>query len=63
MLVSMKEMLADAQKNHYAIPAFDVSNFEMVKAVLDACEEERSPALLQSLGVDLTGRAFLCSPR
>ena len=26
MLVTMKEMLADAKKNHYAIPAFDVSN-------------------------------------
>lgn len=58
MLVSMKEMLADAQKNHYAIPAFDVSNFEMVKAVLDACEEERSPALLQALGVDFNGKGL-----
>lgn len=56
MLVSMKEMLKDAQQNHYAIPAFDVSNFEMMKAVLDVCEEERSPALLQALGVDLTGK-------
>lgn len=58
MLVSMKEMLADAQKNHYAIPAFDVSNYEMVKAVLDACEEERSPALLQALGVDFNGKGL-----
>ena len=33
MLVTMKEMLADAKKNHYAIPAFDVSNYEMMKAV------------------------------
>ena len=51
MLVSMKEMLADARNNHYAIPAFDVSNYEMMKAVLDTCEEERSPALLMGLGV------------
>ena len=58
MLVSMKEMLADARKNHYAIPAFDVSNYEMMKAVLDACEEERSPALLMGLGVDLGGKAM-----
>lgn len=56
MLVSMKEMLADAKKNGYAIPAFDVSNYEMMKAVLETCEEERSPALLMGLGVDLQGK-------
>ena len=56
MLVTMKEMLADAQMRHYAIPAFDVSNYEMMKAVLDICEEERSPALLMGLGVDLQGK-------
>ena len=56
MLVSMKEMLEDARNNPYAIPAFDVSNYDMMKAVLEACEEERSPALLMGLGVDLEGR-------
>lgn len=58
MLVSMKEMLADAQKRHYALPAFDVSNYEMMRAVLDVCEEEHSPALLMGLGVDLEGRGM-----
>lgn len=52
MLCSMKEMLADARANHYAIPAFDISNYEMMKAALNVCEEERSPALLMSLSVD-----------
>ena len=56
MLVTMKEMLADAKKNHYAIPAFDVSNYEMMKSVLETCEEEKSPALLMTLGVDTEGR-------
>ena len=36
MLLSMKEILEDAKKNHYAIPAFDISNYEMMKAVLDS---------------------------
>ena len=58
MLVSMKEMLADAKAKHYAIPAFDISNYEMMKAVLDVCEEERSPALLMGLGVDLGGKGL-----
>ena len=58
MLVTMKEILADAQKNHYAIPAFDISNYEMMRAVLEACEEERSPALLMGLGVDLEDKGL-----
>lgn len=58
MLVSMKEMLVDAKAKHYAIPAFDVSNYEMMRAVLDVCEEERSPALLMGLGVDLVGKGL-----
>lgn len=56
MLVTMKEMLADARENHYAIPAFDISNYDMMKAVLETCEEERSPALLMALEPDLRGR-------
>ena len=58
MLVTMKEMLEDARRKHYAVPAFDVSNYEMMRAVLEACEEERSPALLMGLGVDLTGKGL-----
>ncbi len=58
MLVSMREMLEDARKNHYAIPAFDVSNYDMMKAILEACEEEHSPALLMALGVDLVGKGL-----
>lgn len=56
MLVTMKEMLEDARKNHYALPAFDISNYDMMKSVLEACEEEHAPALLMALGVDLQGR-------
>ena len=62
MLVSMKEMLADAQKGQYAIPAFDVSNYEMMRAVLETCEEEGSPALLMGLGVDLEGKGMALIP-
>lgn len=55
-LVNLKEMLADARKNHYAIPAFDVSNYEMVRAVIDVCDEERSPAIFMLLKPDLDER-------
>ena len=56
MLVSMKEMLENAKRGGYAIPAFDVSNYEMLRAVLDTCEEEGSPALLMGLEVDFSGK-------
>lgn len=62
MLVTMKEMLADAKIKRYAIPAFDVSNYEMMRAVLDVCEEERSPALMMGLGVDLGGKGMKLLP-
>lgn len=38
MLVSMKEMQEHARKNHYAISAFDISNYDRMKSVLVACE-------------------------
>ena len=58
MLVTMKEMLADAKAKKYAIPAFDVSNYEMIKAVIDVCEEERSPALFMLLKPDLQNKGI-----
>ena len=38
-LVTTKEILLDAQKNKYAIGAFNVENMEMVMAVVAAAEE------------------------
>ncbi len=58
MLVTMKEMLADAREKKYAIPAFDVSNYEMIKAVIDVCEEERSPALFMCLKSDMQNKGI-----
>lgn len=58
MLVSMKQILQDAKEKHYAVPAFDVSNYEMMRSVLEVCEEERSPAILMGLSVDLADRGM-----
>ena len=38
-LVTTKELLLKAQKEHYAIGAFNVENMEMVQAVVAAAEE------------------------
>lgn len=47
-LVTSKELLLDAQKNHYAVGAFNVENMEMVMAVLKAAEETNSPVIMQT---------------
>lgn len=48
MLVTSKELLLDAQKNNYAVGAFNVENMEMVMAVLAAAEEKQSPVIMQT---------------
>ena len=47
-LVTSKELLLDAQKNHYAIGAFNVENMEMVQAVIAAAEALSSPVIIQT---------------
>ena len=47
-LVNTKQMLLDAQKNHYAIGAFNVENMEMMQAVITAAELEKLPVILQT---------------
>ncbi len=54
-LVSLVEMLEKARKEKYAVPAFDVSNYEMLRAVAEVCAQERSPMLLMGLKDDLAG--------
>jgi len=46
-LVTSKELLLQAQKDGYAIGAFNANNMECVKAVIEAAEEERAPVILQ----------------
>ena len=58
MLVSVNDMLKDAKKNRYAIPAFDVSNYEMIRCAVEVCAEMRSPALLMAIIPDLEGNGL-----
>ncbi len=48
MLVNGSKLLLDAQKRKYAVGAFNINDLEMLKAVVSACEEERSPAIIQT---------------
>ena len=46
MLVSSKELLKNAIKDTYAVPAYNVNNIEWAKYILEACNEDRSPVIL-----------------
>lgn len=46
MLVSTKDMLVKAQKEHYAVANFCVWNVEMLSGVMKACENLQSPVIL-----------------
>lgn len=46
-LTHTKELFAKALKGKYAIGAFNVNNMELLQAIVEACEEEKSPVMLQ----------------
>ena len=46
MLVSTKDMLLKAQKEHYAVGNFCIWNVEMLSGVMEAAEELKSPLIL-----------------
>ncbi|MCI9015662.1 MAG: class II fructose-1,6-bisphosphate aldolase [Clostridia bacterium] len=47
-LVTTKEMFKKAMEGHYAIGAFNVNNMEIIQAIVDAADEEKSPVILQA---------------
>ena len=47
MLVSMKAILDDANKNYYGVMAMNSINIEMARAGIMAAEEEHSPIIIQ----------------
>lgn len=47
MLYSMSDVLKVAQTNAFAIPAFNISSFEIVKAVLESAQELNAPVILE----------------
>ena len=42
-LVTTKEMFEKAYAGKYAIGAFNVNNMEMIQAIVEAANEEKSP--------------------
>ena len=42
----MKELLCVAQKEHFAVPAFNVSSSMILKGIMEACEEKHAPVII-----------------
>jgi len=48
MLITLKEILGEAKKGHYAVGAFNTNNMEIVQAIMESAQEENSPVILQA---------------
>ncbi|MDO5036806.1 MAG: class II fructose-1,6-bisphosphate aldolase [Tissierellia bacterium] len=48
MLVTGKEILAHADKNKYAVGAFNMNNMEIIQAIAGAAQETQSPVIMQA---------------
>ena len=46
MLVTLNDVLYDAQKNHYGVGLFNTTDTDMLEAVISAAEELRSPVII-----------------
>ncbi|ACB86425.1 class II fructose-1,6-bisphosphate aldolase [Natranaerobius thermophilus] len=47
-LVKGKQLVDIAERNGFAVGAFNVNNLEIIKAIIESAQEERSPAILQA---------------
>lgn len=46
MLMNMKDLLAVAKKNKFAVPAFNTSSSMIVNGIMEACREKKAPVII-----------------
>ena len=46
MLMNMKELLAVANENHFAVPAFNISDYNMFNGIMEASEDKDAPVII-----------------
>lgn len=46
MLMNMKDLLAVANEKNFAVPAFNIGTGQILKAVIECCEEKQAPVIL-----------------
>lgn len=47
-LVSLEDILKGGEEGRYAVGAFNVNNMEIVQAIMETAQEEKSPVILQA---------------
>lgn len=47
MLYTMKELLKVAKENQFAVPAFNICSFDMLKAVMEEVEAQKAPVIIE----------------
>jgi fructose-bisphosphate aldolase class II len=45
MLMNMKEILAIANEKNFAVPAFNIGTCQIMKAVVECCQEKKAPVI------------------
>ena len=58
LIQNPREFLRFAYEQHFAMPAFNVCNMEMAKAVIEAAVIEKAPVIVQTYPGDLAHAAF-----
>ncbi|ABR31121.1 tagatose-bisphosphate aldolase [Thermosipho melanesiensis] len=48
MYVNTKEILEDASKKYYAVPAFNINNLEFLMAILQGAVEKKAPIIIET---------------
>ena len=46
MLMNMKELLAVANEHNFAVPAFNISDYNMFNGIMEVSEEKEAPVIL-----------------
>lgn len=46
MLMNMKKLLAAANENNFAVPAFNISDYSMFNGIMEVCEEKNAPVII-----------------
>ena len=46
MLMNMKDLLTVANKNNFAVPAFNISDYNMFNGIMEAAEEKNAPVII-----------------
>jgi len=47
MLMNMKELLAVANENNFAVPAFNISDYSMFNGIMEAAVEKEAPVIIE----------------